>query len=94
MFSCPLKVIFGGLIGASEHKGQYTDTDADARAHTRMRTHTQPLVGFLTGDFISTSGDFVFFLVVRLDSTGLLDFAFFSSRGFTVTLAFAVTSNM
>ena len=71
-----------------------THTHARTRTHTHTHTHTQPLVGFLTGDLISTSGDFVFFLVVRLDSTGLLDFAFFSSRGFTVTLAFAVTSNM
>ena len=55
--------------------------------------HTIPLVGFLTGDFISISGDFVFFLV-HFDSTGLFDLAFFSSRGFTVTVAFVVTSKI
>ena len=61
------------------------------KVYTCTSTH-KPVAGFLTGDFISTSGDFVLVLVVRFDSTGLLYFAFFSSRGFTVTLAFVVTS--
>ena len=89
---CMLKVM---ITITSQYTHTHTHTHAHTHKHKRTSTHThnKPVVGFLTGDVISISGDFVFFLVACVDSTGLLDFAFFSSRGFTVTLAFVVTSN-